>query len=121
MRKQTLIAGFAILMLFAVSGWAGTLPAPQSTILDPMPPAAQASGMRAPAVAAPAAQPMRMVDPQGAPQSRRTKGRTAMIIGGSAGTGAAIGGIAKGGKGAAVGALSGAAAGFIYDRVTRGR
>ena len=44
--------------------------------------------------------------------------QSAMIVAGSAGTGAAIGAIAGGGKGAAIGALSGGVAGFIYDRVT---
>ena len=33
----------------------------------------------------------------------------------------AIGGIAKGGKGAAIGALTGGAAGLIYDLATRNR
>ena len=44
--------------------------------------------------------------------------QSAMIVAGSAGTGAAIGAIAGGGKGAAIGALSGGVAGFIYDRIT---
>ena len=48
----------------------------------------------------------------------RTKTKSALIVAGSAGTGAAIGAIAGGGKGAGIGALSGGAAGFIYDRLT---
>jgi hypothetical protein len=48
----------------------------------------------------------------------RTTEKSALIVAGSAGTGAAIGAIAGGGKGAAIGALSGGAAGFIYDRLT---
>jgi hypothetical protein len=48
----------------------------------------------------------------------RTTDQSALIVAGSAGTGAAIGAIAGGGKGAAIGALSGGAAGFIYDRLT---
>ena len=49
---------------------------------------------------------------------RRTNDESALIVAGSAGTGAAIGAIAGGGKGAAIGAISGGAAGFIYDRLT---
>jgi hypothetical protein len=48
----------------------------------------------------------------------RTTDESALIVAGSAGTGAAIGAIAGGGKGAAIGAISGGAAGFIYDRLT---
>ena len=48
----------------------------------------------------------------------RTSDQSALIVAGSAGTGAAIGAIAGGGKGAAIGAISGGAAGFIYDRLT---
>ncbi|MFB3916706.1 MAG: hypothetical protein ACE14M_08255 [Terriglobales bacterium] len=48
----------------------------------------------------------------------RSTGKSALIVAGSAGTGAAIGAIAGGGKGAAIGALSGGAAGLIYDRLT---
>ncbi len=48
----------------------------------------------------------------------RTTEKSALIVAGSAGTGAAIGALAGGGKGAAIGAISGGAAGFIYDRLT---
>lgn len=51
----------------------------------------------------------------------RSKGKSAAIIGGSAAAGAAVGGIAGGGKGAVIGALGGGAAGLIYDRVTRNK
>jgi uncharacterized protein YcfJ len=49
---------------------------------------------------------------------RRSRAKSAAIVGGSALGGAAIGGLAGGGKGAAVGALAGGAAGLIYDRKT---
>ena len=45
----------------------------------------------------------------------------ALIVGGAAGAGAAIGAAAKGKKGAAVGALTGGVAGLIYDLATRNR
>ena len=48
----------------------------------------------------------------------RSTEKSALIVAGSAGTGAAIGAIAGGGKGAAIGALAGGAGGFIYDRLT---
>lgn len=51
-------------------------------------------------------------------RSDRPFSHSAAIVGGSAAAGAAIGGLAKGGKGAAVGALAGGAAGLIYDRMT---
>ena len=49
---------------------------------------------------------------------KRSTAKSAAIIGGSAAAGAAIGGLAGGGKGAAIGALSGGAAGTVYDRMT---
>ena len=51
----------------------------------------------------------------------RSTGKSAAIVAGSAGAGAAIGAVAGGGKGAGIGALSGGAAGFIYDRLTHNR
>lgn len=45
--------------------------------------------------------------------------REALIIGGSAGAGTAIGAIAGGGKGAAIGATAGGVGGLIYDLTTR--
>ena len=58
-------------------------------------------------------------DSSGEPiRHNRSTQNSALIVAGSAGTGAAIGAIAGGGKGAAIGALSGGAAGFIYDRLT---
>jgi hypothetical protein len=48
----------------------------------------------------------------------RSTARSAEIVAGSAGVGAAVGAIAGGGKGAGIGALAGGAGGFIYDRLT---
>jgi hypothetical protein len=49
---------------------------------------------------------------------RRSKAKSATIIGGSAAAGAGIGALAGGGKGAGIGAIAGGAAGLIYDRKT---
>lgn len=52
---------------------------------------------------------------------KRSTAKSAAIIAGSAAAGAAIGGLAGGGKGAAIGALGGGAAGLVYDRMTKNR
>ena len=57
-----------------------------------------------------------------APAPNRTKRsweQEALIIGGSAGAGAAIGALAGGTKGAGIGAAAGGVGGLIYDLVTR--
>ena len=50
---------------------------------------------------------------------RRTKTKTALTIAGSAATGAGIGGIVKGKKGALIGAAIGGGAASIYDAAKR--
>src|SRR5262249_10093433 len=52
---------------------------------------------------------------------RRSFAKEALIVGGSAGAGAAIGAIAGGKKGAAIGAVSGGTAGLVYDLATRNK
>jgi hypothetical protein len=58
-------------------------------------------------------------DKQAQISGERSTAEKAAIIGGGAATGAAIGGLAGGGKGALIGAAAGGAGGYIYDRVTR--
>ena len=57
------------------------------------------------------------------PEVRRGRSvkKSVAIVAGTAAVGAAIGGVAAGGKGAALGALSGGGAGFLYDRMTHKR
>ena len=54
------------------------------------------------------------------PQKRSWE-KEALIIGGAAGAGAAIGAVAGGGKGAAVGARAGGIGGLIYDLANRNK
>jgi hypothetical protein len=88
-----------------------------------------------PAVVAPAPAPVRTASVASRPRAavattaapvapvkkKRTWQKEALIIGGSAGAGAAIGAIAGGKKGAAIGAISGGVAGTIYDIATRNK
>jgi hypothetical protein len=53
--------------------------------------------------------------------NKRSWEKDALIIGGSAGAGTAIGALAGGKKGAAVGAAAGGVGGLIYDLVTRNK
>jgi hypothetical protein len=67
------------------------------------------------------AQSPRIVETRAEPvhADKRSWEKEAMIIGGSAGAGTAIGAIAGGKKGAGVGAAAGGVGGLIYDLVTR--
>ena len=58
-----------------------------------------------------------------APQraTKRSREKEALIIGGSAGAGTAIGAVAGGKKGAVIGAAAGGVGGLIYDLVTRNK
>jgi hypothetical protein len=65
----------------------------------------------------------RVYDYGAVPQQQRGRSweREVLIVAGSAGAGAAIGGVAGGKKGAAIGAMSGGVAGLVYDLATRNR
>ena len=54
-------------------------------------------------------------------KKNRSLEKEVLIVGGSAGAGAAIGAVAGGGKGAGIGALSGGVAGLVYDLATRNK
>jgi hypothetical protein len=49
---------------------------------------------------------------------QRSKKSSALIVGGSAAAGAAVGALAGGGKGAGIGAIAGGLGGLVYDRST---
>ena len=54
-------------------------------------------------------------------EKKRSLKKEVLIVGGSAGAGAAVGAVAGGKKGAAIGALSGGIAGLVYDLATRNK
>jgi hypothetical protein len=60
-----------------------------------------------------------IVETRPSPTSTRSWQKEVMIVGGSAGAGAAIGALAGGKKGAGVGAAAGGVGGLIYDLATR--
>lgn len=59
--------------------------------------------------------------PEAAHGKKRSWEKEALIIGGSAGAGTAIGALTGGKKGAAVGAAAGGVGGLIYDLITRNK
>jgi hypothetical protein len=59
--------------------------------------------------------------PESTHKKKRSWEKDALIIGGSAGAGTAIGAVAGGKKGAAVGATAGGIGGLIYDLATRNK
>lgn len=68
----------------------------------------------------------RVVERRPAPETathkrKRSIEKEILIVGGSAGAGAAIGAVAGGSKGAGIGALSGGIAGLVYDMATRNK
>lgn len=89
---------------------------PQS--LSPVRPVATAPAPRT-VVRRPAARSVS--EPVVAEKKKRSWQKEALIIGGSAGAGAAIGAVSGGKKGAAIGAISGGVAGTVYDLMTRNK
>lgn len=73
---------------------------------------------RAEIVRAPGIVETRTVEPRA---KKRSWEKEALIVGGSAGAGTAIGAIAGGKKGAGVGAAAGGVGGLIYDLLTRNK
>ena len=57
--------------------------------------------------------------PERAPEKKRSWKKTALLIGGSAGTGAGVGGLVGGKKGALVGAAIGGGAATVYEGIKR--
>ena len=79
-------------------------------------PAATTTRSRAATAPAPAPAPV-----QARVAKKRSWEKEVLIVGGSAGAGAAIGAVAGGKKGATIGAVSGGVAGLVYDLATRNK
>jgi hypothetical protein len=142
LNDKLVLLGVAGLAAAATAGWMRTPQAlPASATAASFQPPAQESLYETPQAAAPSvlyatapvrrfstapATPARAVrsapvayDDRGTTITKaRSKKASAAIIGGSAAAGAAIGGLAGGGKGAIIGAIAGAGAGTVYDRMT---
>lgn len=135
MNRSLLIAGFSALSAVAVAGWlrpaSPQLPFAEQNVaamesqVNPVQYRTASPVRRAYTTPQPAYRDIddRYTERQAAPVYKRprTKTKSALIVGGSAATGAAIGALAGGGKGAGIGALAGGAGGFIYDQMTRNK
>ena len=136
MKPRLIVAGFALLTVLALMGWTRKPTSEPASFDNPV---ASAPTMTEPAVAQPQATApetvpapaghrdrlmARPAEPVRLPAHRRVVVRerpirnSVAIVGASAGTAAAIGALAGGGKGAGIGALVAGAGGFIYDRLT---
>jgi hypothetical protein len=124
--KTTEVSAFAqpAALVQTVDGQAQYVPASYTNTLQPVAAPAPAPIRRtAPARhtvyrTAPAAQERVVIDERQA-EPKRTWTKTAMIIGGSAASGAAVGGIVDGKKGALIGAAIGGGAASIYEATRR--
>jgi hypothetical protein len=129
MNSKLLVAGGLILAFAlgtAATGITTAFNKPEETAATVTAPrVASVPAARPRAVASPAA----YVDNSSAPsyesttpaKKQRSWQKEVLIVGGSAGAGAAIGAVAGGKKGAAIGAVSGGVAGLIYDMATRNK
>jgi hypothetical protein len=115
MKPQLKIFGFVLLAAIGLAAWmAAPAAAQSSTGSNPAALSAPQDSPTAHAAQAPA--PARLSFGRSQPWY---KSRTAKTVGLGTGGGALIGGLIHGGKGAVIGAMSGAAAGYIYERKTR--
>ena len=133
MRPKVLIAG-AIVMAFVVGAMANGIYSATTRAFNPVEEKSIASEVNrqapVPASRTHFVQPKTVYVSNPAPattarvsqkQKNRSFQKEALIVGGSAGAGAAIGAVAGGKKGAALGAVSGGVAGLVYDLVTRNK
>lgn len=120
MTLQFLQAGVAFLVVISIVGCsrqeAPTALTPPTNTLTPM---SMPNGARhlAPALSTSATGEVSTSTPQPVIK-QRSKKKSALIVGGSAAAGAAIGALAGGGKGAGIGAIAGGISGLVYDRTT---
>lgn len=129
MNSKMLIAA-GLVLAFVIGTMASGLYTATSKAFNPVPESAlaPASSVRtAPAIRTRYVEPRAVAvsdttrQPVRESQRKRSWQKEALIVGGSAGAGAAIGAVAGGKKGAAVGAVSGGIAGLVYDLATRNK
>ena len=111
---QTVPQGLVAPVMYAAVPVQPVAQAPQVvTVREAAAPIARTAPVRTSTAAASSEAPVRTTSTRKKGMSNKAK--AAIAIGGGAGVGAAIGGIAKGGKGAAIGALIGAGTGTVYS------
>ena len=121
LKSLPLQAGAALLAAISITA-CSRQEVPTATIppADTLAPAAQSKGVNA-ARSAPNSPSTSYAASSETPRTvikQRSKKKSALIIGASAGAGAAVGALAGGGKGAGIGAIAGGIGGLVYDRTT---
>jgi hypothetical protein len=121
-RKSLLLQASAALLAAISITACSRQEVPTATIpaADTLAPAAQSNAVSAPRSALKSPSTTYAASPE-APRTvikQRSKKKSALIIGASAGAGAAVGALAGGGKGAGIGAIAGGIGGLVYDRTT---